>query len=547
MCFPSRPGVGRLAALDRAGAPTAGDSSAIILGRGWTAALPERDRATTTDVSRCELIEGPGAERLWQLTVEHSPVGMTLVSPDGRLRTANRALCSMLGYTEDELRGMLFQQLTHVDDLPGHQDLFDATLSGERASYRIVKRCMRADGSTLWGDLSVALVRDDDGEPLHLIGQIHDVTESRHHEQRLSEALDLIDRQRRRAQAILDSVDVGILLLDQHGHYEDWNRHHHVLLALSFPDGHRGRAGQLGDVFAADGTTVLGHHDMPSTRAVRGEEFDDYRIWIGADPLTRRALSVSARSVVDATGEHNGAVLAYSDITDLMRAVRSREDFLAAVSHELRTPLTSVVGHLELLVDRPDLDAGVADRLRVVRRNATRLHYLVADLLESAQQRDGHVALTRTTEDLAALLQDAAESAGPAAEAGGVTLATDVTGPVLAHVDRERVRQVFDNLVSNAVKYTERGGRVDLRLEVVDGEASVEVADTGIGIDPEDLDHVFTPFYRSQEARERVTPGVGLGLGIARAIVIAHRGRIEVTSTPGVGTTVRATLPVGAG
>ena len=491
------------------------------------------------------MIEGPGAERLWQLTVEHSPVGMTLVSPDGRLRTANRALCSMLGYTEDELRGMLFQQLTHDDDLFAHQRLFDETLSGERSSYRIVKRCVRSDGSTLWGDLSVAHVRDDDGAPLHLIGQIHDVTESRDHQQQLSEALDVIDKQRRRAEAILDSVDVGILLLDQHGNYEDWNRHHRDLLALSFPDGHRGRAGQLGDVFAADGVTVLAHEDMPSTRAVRGEEFDDYRIWIGGDPLTRRALSVSARSVVDATGEHSGAVLAYSDITDLMRAVRSREDFLAAVSHELRTPLTSVVGHLELLVDRPDLDDGVADRLRVVRRNATRLHYLVADLLESAQQRDGHVALTRTTEDLAALLQDAAESAGPAAEAGGVALATDVPGPVLAHVDRERVRQVFDNLVSNAVKYTEPGGRVDLRLEVSDGEAAVEVADTGIGIDPADLDHVFTPFYRSQEARERVTPGVGLGLGIARAIVVAHRGRIEVTSIPGSGTTVRATLPVG--
>ena len=90
---------------------------------------------------------------------------------------------------------------------------------------------------------------------------------------------------------------------------------------------------------------------MPTVRAVRGEEFDDYRIWVGADPGTRRALSVSARLVRDPDGAPAGAALAYKDITDLMRALRAQEDFVADVSHELRSPLTSVLGHLELLLE----------------------------------------------------------------------------------------------------------------------------------------------------------------------------------------------------
>ena len=494
-----------------------------------------------------DLATAPGAERLWQLTMEHSPVGMTVAGPDGTLRSANRALCSMLGYTEDMLRGMPFQALTHPDDLPAHLALFEATIAGERSSYRITKRCVRADGSTLWGDLSVALVRADDGSPWHLIGQIVDVTESREYEQRLAQAVELVDHQRRRSQAILDSVDVGLVLLDRLGHYEEWNRRHRDFLDLAFPEGHHEQAGQAGDVYAADSSTVIAYDDMPTVRATRGEEFDDYRIWVGADVLTRRALSVSARSVVDAAGEFSGAALAYKDITELMRALHSREEFLAAVSHELRTPLTSVLGHLEMLVDQEDIEDDVRRQLRVVHRNAHRLRYLVADLLESAQQREGTLILTRSTEDLAVLVRDAVESAAPTAESAGVALVAHTDGPLLVNVDRERVRQVVDNLVSNALKYTDEGGRVDLRLRLLGTTAEIAVTDTGIGIEPGDLERVFTPFFRARGARERVTPGVGLGLGIVRTIVSAHRGRIDIDSAPGRGTTVRFVLPVSPG
>ena len=282
---------------------------------------------------------------------------------------------------------------------------------------------------------------------------------------------------------------------------------------------------------------------MPTTRAVHGEEFADYRIWVGGDPLTRRALSVSARPVRDPAGAFVGAVLAYKDVTDLMRALHAQEDFVAAVSHELRSPLSSVLGHTELLLDSEALPDDVVRGLEVVKRNSVRLQSLVSDLLETALQRDGSPTLSCSSIDVAALVREVVESALPGASARGIALVLDAPGTVLAFVDPPRLRQVVDNLVSNAVKYTDSGGRVAVGVRTDERNVEISVSDTGIGIAPGDLERLFTPFFRTRQARERMSPGVGLGLGISRAIVDAHGGLLEVDSSPGRGSTFRATLP----
>ncbi|MDE0778305.1 MAG: ATP-binding protein [Nocardioides sp.] len=489
--------------------------------------------------------ETDDVERMWQLTAEHSPVGMTLVSPEGLLLTANRALCTMLRCEEADLRGTDYSLLTHPQDRERHTALFDETIAGGRENYRLTKRCVRLDGSTLWGDLSAATMRTGTGEVRFVIGQLLDVTEQRRHEELLADALDVITRQRRMSQAILDTVDVGLLLIDREGRYEDYNRRHADFLDLAFPDGHRGWSGQPGEVYAADGVSLVGAEQMPETRAARGEEFDDYRLWIGADPSHRRALSISARSVRDDQGAFAGAAMAYSDITDLMRAISTRDAFLASVSHELRTPLASVIGYLELLVDHGGLDAGALQQVAVVRRNATRLRHLVSDLLDSAQHRGGPIVLNRERVDLSEVVGEAVEAALPTARAAGLGLESAIMDAVVAEVDAGRVRQVVDNLLSNSVKYTDPGGQVTLTLTVMDQEAVVSVRDTGIGMSAADLDRLFTTFFRSERARDRHAPGVGLGLGICEAIVVGHGGRIEVASVVDGGTTFTVRLPLG--
>ncbi|MBZ5738739.1 sensor histidine kinase [Nocardioides mangrovi] len=473
-----------------------------------------------------------GDADLWRLMLQHSPIGMTVVALDGRLLMVNRALSEMLGYTQDELKRRGFQELTHPDDLDADLALFEQTLAGEIDSYRLRKRYLHADGSVVWGDLSVALVRDADGEPLHFISQILDITEQRHTEERL--------------EAIFETVSVGLLLIGPDGTYERMNRRHRDTLAIPFPDGHEGAAGQLGHVYHLDGKTLMTREEMPSYRAVQGEEFDDYSYWVGGDPATRLAFSTSARQVRGPAGEPLGAALAYQEITDLMRAMKVKDEFVSSVSHELRTPLTSVLGYLEILRDRGDLPDDVRSQLRVIQRNAHRLQMLLSDLLQVGQAAELGNALQLEEVDVSSLLREAADAVAPGAEGLGIELVVDVPSRLVISADPQRIRQVLDNLLSNAVKYTPDGGTVTATLREEDDTLVIEVVDTGIGIAPDEVGQVFDRFFRGRQALDEQIPGTGLGLDIVSAIVSAHGGEITVASEVGEGSTFRVTLPCDA-
>nr|WP_237448343.1 PAS domain-containing sensor histidine kinase [Nocardioides flavescens] len=352
--------------------------------------------------------------------------------------------------------------------------------------------------------------------------------------------------QHRVNEAVLDGVDVGLVLLDEDGRYVQINRRHQEFMAVGFPDGHAGFAGGLGEVFHEDAVTGIERDDMPTSRAMRGEEFDDQLIWIGSERAERRALSVSARTVRDGDGGFAGAALAYKDVTDLVRALQVKEEFIALVSHELRTPLTSIHGFTALVLERDDLPEDAVHQLQVVSRNVDRLDRLVGDLLQTAQTERGTVDVVRRPTDLAALVRDCVEAARPALERAGLSLETHLPERLEVSVDPQRTAQVVDNLVSNAVKYTRPDGRVEVCLGVADGGVELEVRDTGIGISPRDCHQVFSRFFRSRHVTEQSIQGVGLGLSICKAIVESHGGRIEVESAEGVGSTFRVRLPYDA-
>jgi signal transduction histidine kinase len=350
--------------------------------------------------------------------------------------------------------------------------------------------------------------------------------------------------QRRVAEAILDTVDVGLVLLDGQGRYTTVNRRHHDFMRLAYPRGHAGVAGQVGEVYHEDGETLIQHEDMPTYRATQGEEFDDQLVWVGSDPLTRRALSVSSRVVRDDQGRFAGAALAYKDVTDFMRALEVKEEFVASVSHELRTPLTSIHGFTSLVLERGDLPEEVRHQLGVVARNVDRLDRLVSDLLQTAQVERGLVHLERESTDLAALVRQSVEAARPAVEGARLTLVTRLPPALVADVDPQRFCQVVDNLLSNAVKYTPAEGRIEVDLSVTHERVELVVLDTGIGISMRDRTQVFSRFFRAAHAGRQSIQGIGLGLSITKAIVDSHGGRIEVESEEGRGSTFRVRLPL---
>ena len=226
---------------------------------------------------------------------------------------------------------------------------------------------------------------------------------------------------------------------------------------------------------------------------------------------------------------------------------RLKDEFVALVSHELRTPLTSIIGYIQLLRDERASGLDTDHFAEVIERNAERLLRLVGDLLFLSQIQSGQLALELRDTDLGRLAVEAVEEAPAAAERKHIGLV--LTAPPLPRlaVDPTRIAQLLGNLISNAVKFTPEGGKVEITLAAEGGEAVLSVADTGIGITAADQERIFERFYRTEAATQRVIPGSGLGLTISQAIVNAHGGTIAVRSDGEHGTTFTVRLPLVSG
>ncbi|MGY1699903.1 ATP-binding protein [Geodermatophilus sp. SYSU D00766] len=279
---------------------------------------------------------------------------------------------------------------------------------------------------------------------------------------------------------------------------------------------------------------------LVGTAAERGSDVRDWT-YVAADG-TRRTVSVAVTPRAD-DGGPDGWTFVGTDVTGVREAERLKDQFVGLVSHELRTPLSSVLGYLELVLDDPALGEQTRGYLDVVARNAARLERLVGDLLFTAQVEAGRFPLVPGEADLGALARATEESARVTAAAAGVVLTARVPagGPVVPG-DAVRLGQALDNLVSNAVKFTPRGGRVDLTVVPTAEEVRVAVADTGVGVPAAEQARLGSRFTRGSNVRRSV-PGAGLGLAITRAIATAHGGRLELVSTEGRGTTATLVLP----
>lgn len=256
-----------------------------------------------------------------------------------------------------------------------------------------------------------------------------------------------------------------------------------------------------------------------------------------------RADDLSRRISYDGPADEIGRLVAAFNETleRLERLFTSQQRFLADVSHELRTPLTVIKGNVDLMRRMEQVDE---ESLRSIEEEADRLTRLVDDLLLEAQAESGRLPLRFATVELDTLLLDVYHEMKVLAR-GRVTLKLSEIDQVQMMGDRDRLKQVLVNIIANAINYTPEGGEVYLSLGKVGEQARLIVRDTGPGIPPEDLPHIFERFYRAAKERPRAqSGGFGLGLSIAHWIVVHHGGRIEVTSQEGQGTTFCLWLPL---
>jgi signal transduction histidine kinase len=249
----------------------------------------------------------------------------------------------------------------------------------------------------------------------------------------------------------------------------------------------------------------------------------------------------AARAVERGPRDVRSLARAFNAMAERLQATdEQRRNLLADVTHELRTPLTVIQGNLEGLIDGvyPRDDAHltpILDETRILSR-------LIDDLRTLALAESGALKLTKESADLGALIAETVASFAPQAQAAQVDLSAEVAHDIIVELDPARIKQVLENVIANALRYTPRGGTVKVK-GLIEGmevrEAAVTIIDSGPGIPAQDLSHIFERFYKSTDSR-----GMGLGLAIAKNLIAAHGGRISAESELGHGTRIRFSLPM---
>ena len=518
-----------------------------------------------------------------------------IISKDlnGVIQSCNAAAERLFGYTPDELVGQPVRMLIPPERQWEEDDILARVRNGERIEHFETVR-MAKGGRRLDISLTVSPVRDESGEIVGASKIARDVTALKYAEaERLrllqenatvTETLNNVgaivasDLDRAKVvQAVTDAAtelttaEFGAFfynLVNEHGEsytlYTISGVPHEAFSQFPMP--------RNTEVFAPTfkGTAVVrsadiledpryGHnppyHGMPPGHLpvrsylavpVKGRSGDVIGGLFFGHPSVGRFSEQHERLAVGIASWASVALENARMYMSAQEASRIKDDFLASLSHELRTPLNAILGYARMLrsgIVAPDKKDKA---IETIERNATSLTQIVEDVLDISRIVSGKIRLSVQPVDFPDIVRTAVDAVAPAADAKGVRIET-VLDPEAAPVsgDPERLQQILWNLLSNAVKFTNRGGRVQVRLERVDSHVEVAVSDTGIGIAPEFLPHVFERFRQADAGIARERGGLGLGLSIARQLTEMHGGTIDVSSG-GVdkGATFRLKIPL---
>ncbi|MEO7190590.1 MAG: PAS domain S-box protein [Vicinamibacterales bacterium] len=460
---------------------------------------------------------------------------------DGTVVSWNPAAERLFGYTASEMIGQSIRVIIPSDRQGEEGHVLGSVKRGETVDhFETIRR--RKDGSLIPISLTVSPIRTPGGE---LIGASKIARDLSRIKRAQSDAVHLA--------AIVDSSDDAIVSKDLNSIVTSWN----------------GAAERMFGYTAAEMVSQSIRKIIPQDRQQEedtvlsrirsGQRVEHFETIRQRKDGTLVPVSLTVSPIRDENGTILGASKIARDISDRERAEHERQrllaiarnasrlkdDFLATLSHELRTPLNAIVGYVRML--QSDLLTGDKRRraMDTISRNVTSLTQIVEDVLDVSRIVAGKLRLDVQSVDLGPIVVTALETVRPAADAKGVQLTTiiDPRTPSVSG-DPERLQQILWNILSNAVKFTGRGGKVQTRLEQVNSSIEITVSDTGIGIPPEFLPHVFDRFRQADSGIDRASGGLGLGLAIARHLVELQGGRIFADSEgAGKGSSFRVELP----
>ena len=453
---------------------------------------------------------------------------------DGTIESWNRAAERLFGYPAVEVIGGPIEVIVPPEVRKSEDNASFRAQRGEGETHFETVGLTR-DGRRVPISVSLSTVVTPEGD---LIGTSRIVRDMSHQR--------TLERQALRLAAIVNSSEDAIASKDLNGIVQTWNRAAERMFGYA-ADEIVGRPIRM--IIPADRQSEE-DQVLQTIRAGRAvEHFETIRQRKDGSLIE---ISLTVSPVRAADGAIIGASKIARDISEQRRlarraeeAGRAKDEFLAMLSHELRTPLNAVIGYTRMLREGLYAEERREQVIEIIERNARMLSQLVSDVLDVSTIVTGKVRLDLKECDLAASLRAAVDSVRPSAEAKGVVVRVKAPDEaVSAHCDGDRMQQVFWNLLSNGVKFTPRGGSMNVTLAVETDSLVITVADTGIGIRPESLPYLFQRFWQAEPVHTRYTGGMGLGLALARHFVELHGGTIAAASEgEGHGSTFTVTLP----
>ncbi|WP_370263160.1 PAS domain S-box protein [Limnobacter sp.] len=455
--------------------------------------------------------------------------GMALVSLQGHWIEVNESLCKHLGYNRAELENLTFQDITHPDDLQLDMNLVQALMNDNIKHYTMEKRYLRKNRQWMWARLAVALVRDEQGEPVHFVSQITDITRERETQEALKES-------EARLRGLFERTPLGIVLHDANtGQILDSNP---TMTALS---GHSPYALREMNLLHL---TPLEH--QAREMAAISELFTNGDTQYGPlekDLLTANGNRLPVRQmgsmVRDPRGDMGVVWTVVEDISEHRRIEKLQREFIATVSHELRTPLSSINGALLLLKSgvTGDLNEEQTELVDMGVSNGERLLKIVNDLLDMEKLLAGKMNIQIADLALMPLIKESVKQMTPYAERFDVRLQMRNRTACMVQADPDRLLQVLANLLGNASRHSPAGGSVQVEHSVLPtGEVLISIINPGEGIPMHVRQRLFQKFVQAHDAKGAEHRGTGLGLSICKALIERMGGVIGYESFPGYST-----------
>lgn len=498
--------------------------SPVRTARGLFIAAAVRD---VSELRRMEIALAEAEARLRDL-VEQAPDGIFVADLSGRYTEVNGAACRMLGYARDELVGKTIMDLIPEAELP--------RLAAERAAletpgYTHVSEwtVRRKDGTLVPVEVGAKILADGRWQAI-----VRDIRERKRIEAEREAAL-------RQLRTVLEQCPVGIAIFSSTSSDQAIVLNERAKQIVGRPD-LVPRVGVFVPFMQWPDGTPLTPSDAPTLRAMRGELVAPMEIVIVHPDGRRVPIQVRGAPLLGPDGSVTGGVVAFEDITAVKDLERLRTEWNAIIAHDLRNPLNIVVLHTHLLERHARGDHVMWDSVQEIRGAAARLNRMIHDLLDLSRLEARSLKLLRAPTQLGEVLRKAVGRAILTApdRAIELALAADLP-PVLA--DADRIAQVMDNLLTNAIKYGGSGTPIAVTATRTGDGLEVAVTNQGVGIPPDAVPRLFQRFHRASDGQLAGVKGIGLGLYIARELIEAHGGRIGVESEPGGSTTFRFSLP----